>query len=254
MFEVEPWRCARPARAGRARADRVGVRTGQRAHRAARQPRRGRAVRRSRHLLELVLRAAAASVRRGRLRLSRVRPDDRQRHQRQADPAARRRRAVRRPLRHLRRHERALDFRAASLRPPSGVGLAGRASSSHRVDPSRLVRAASQSRRSCTRSSRWTARLRVVVQSELVANEPAPPQSADPRAAAALELAASARIHPRRRRGRARPLDETQRTVVAAAWITSSTGPTGPRRRRELRPTRSRDRHRDVEPGRSCGW
>ena len=54
----------------------------------------------ARHLPELVLRAAAAALRRGRLRLPRVRPDDHQRHQRQADPAAGRRRAVRPALRH----------------------------------------------------------------------------------------------------------------------------------------------------------
>ena len=42
---------------------------------------------------------APAAVRRGRLRLPRGRPDGRQRHQRQAHPAAGRRRAVRRPLR-----------------------------------------------------------------------------------------------------------------------------------------------------------
>ena len=42
---------------------------------------------------------APAALRRGRLRLPRGRPDRRQRHQRQADPPARRRRAVRRALR-----------------------------------------------------------------------------------------------------------------------------------------------------------
>ena len=79
--------------------DRVGVRARQRAHRAARQPRRGRAVRPARHLPRRLLRDPAAAVRRGRLRLPRGRPDGRQRHQRQAHPAAGRRRAVRRPLR-----------------------------------------------------------------------------------------------------------------------------------------------------------
>ena len=62
-----------PARPGRAGPDRVGVRAVQRAHRAARQPRRGRAARPARHLPQLVLRAAPAAVRRGRLRLPRVR-------------------------------------------------------------------------------------------------------------------------------------------------------------------------------------
>ena len=59
----------RSARPRRARPDRVGVRAVQRAHRAARQPRRGRAARPARHLPERVLRAAAAAVRGGRLRL-----------------------------------------------------------------------------------------------------------------------------------------------------------------------------------------
>ena len=87
------------ARPRRARADRVGVRALQRPHRPARQPRRGRAARPAGHLPERLLRAAPAAVRRGRLRLPGVRPDDRQRHQRQDHPPAGRRRAVRRPLR-----------------------------------------------------------------------------------------------------------------------------------------------------------
>ena len=51
------------------------------------------------HLPELLLRAPAAALRRGRLRLPRVRADDHQRDQRQADPAAGRGRTVRPALR-----------------------------------------------------------------------------------------------------------------------------------------------------------
>ena len=51
----------------------VGVRALQRARRPARQPRRGRAARPARHLPQLGLRAAAAAVRRGRIRLPGVR-------------------------------------------------------------------------------------------------------------------------------------------------------------------------------------
>ena len=51
------------------------------------------------HLPQLLLRAAPAAVRRGRLRLPGVRPDHHQRHQRQDHPAAGGRRAVRPALR-----------------------------------------------------------------------------------------------------------------------------------------------------------
>ena len=81
------------------RPDRVGVRAVQRPHRAARQPRRGRALRPARHLPRRLLRDPAAALRRGRLRLPRGRPDGGQRHQRQDHPPAGRGRAVRRPLR-----------------------------------------------------------------------------------------------------------------------------------------------------------
>ena len=57
------------ARPRPARADRVGVRARQRPHRAAREPRRGRAVRPARHLPGRLLRGPAAAVRRGRVRL-----------------------------------------------------------------------------------------------------------------------------------------------------------------------------------------
>ena len=75
-------------------AERVGARPGQRAHRAAREPGRGRAARHRGHLPQLLLRAAAAAVPGGRLRLSRTGTNRRQRHRRQAHPADGRRRAV----------------------------------------------------------------------------------------------------------------------------------------------------------------
>ena len=90
-----------------------------------------------------VLRDAAAALRRGRLRLPGVRPDAGQRHRRQAHPAARRRRAVRRPLRHAcAAHERVLDLRAGVLRrarewvSPAGTPV------EVALDAARLVRAA----------------------------------------------------------------------------------------------------------------
>ena len=99
-FETDPW-SLRENRAGPGPAgpDRVGLRAGQRAHRGARQPGRGRAARPARHLPERVLRGPAAALRRGRLRLPRSRADRGQRDQRQAHPAAGRRRAVRPALR-----------------------------------------------------------------------------------------------------------------------------------------------------------
>ncbi len=87
------------ARHGVPRRHRDGLRAVQRPHRPARQPRRGGAARHAGHLPQLLLRAAAAAVRRGRLRLPGVRPDDHQRHQRQDHPAAGGRRAVRPALR-----------------------------------------------------------------------------------------------------------------------------------------------------------
>ena len=83
----------------RARADGIRLRTLERAHRPARQPRRGRALRHSGDVPELVLRAEASPLRRGRLRLPGVGSDGPQRHQREDHPPARRRRALRRPLR-----------------------------------------------------------------------------------------------------------------------------------------------------------
>ncbi len=87
------------ARHGVPRRHRDRLRAVQRPHRPARQPRRGGAARHAGHLPQLLLRAAAAAVRRGRVRLPGVGPDDHQRHQRQDHPVAGGRRAVRPALR-----------------------------------------------------------------------------------------------------------------------------------------------------------
>ena len=181
-FSVEPWAVRETrARPRRARADRVGLRALQRPHRAARQPRRGRAVRHARHLPELLLRAAPAALRRGRLRLPGVGPDDRQRHQRQDHPAARRRRAVRRPLRHAGLATSAtLDLRAGRAAPRGPSGARRRAAG--RVRSARLVSFAQRA----VAAIRYEVEpldgeTRIVVQSELVANEAVPGRAAPTR-------------------------------------------------------------------------
>jgi alpha,alpha-trehalose phosphorylase len=86
----------------------------------------------------------------------------------------------------LRRHERVLDFRSGLLYrtvewiSPAGTGV--------RVRSTRLVSFAQRAVAAVLYEVEPLDRgLRVVLQSELVANEQAPPQSRDPRAAAALE-------------------------------------------------------------------
>ena len=150
-----------------------------------------------------LLRGPAAALRRERLRLPGGRADDRQRHQRQAHPAAGRRRAVRRPLRQC-----SSATSACSTSAPACCG--GRASGPRR--PARACASArrgwsrspsARSRRSATRSSRSTGRRRVVVQSELVANEALPASEDDPRAAAARRRAAALASSSAHRRPRA---------------------------------------------------
>src|SRR6266550_3823571 len=151
------------ARPERARADGVRVRALERSHRPARQPRRGRALRDPGDLPELVLRGAASPLRRGRLRLPRVRPDGLERDERQDHPPARRRRAVRCPL-----------------RTPAGKIV--------QVDSTRLVSFTHRSAAAILYEVQPVdSALRVAIQSELIANEPAPPTSNDPRTAAMLE-------------------------------------------------------------------
>ena len=150
------------------------------------------------HVPERLLRGSSAAVRRGRLRLPGGRADGRQRHQRQAHPPARRGRAVRRPL-------RAAPQPRARARPARRRAAADRRSGPRR--PDRRVRVSST--RLVSFAQRAVAaifyevepldgRLPVVVQSELVANEAAPPMSGDPRAAAALASPLVSRV----RRGR----------------------------------------------------
>ena len=122
--------------------DRIDVRPCERTHRAARKPRRGRAVRPPGHLPELVLRAAPAAARGGRLRLSGIGSNAGEHHQRQDHPPARRRRAVRPPLR--RASQPRARARPPKRRPPSHrrVGVARGGRRSRPLHSARLLRAA----------------------------------------------------------------------------------------------------------------
>ncbi|MGH9211054.1 MAG: glycoside hydrolase family 65 protein [Acidimicrobiales bacterium] len=86
----------------------------------------------------------------------------------------------------LNAHERTLDFRAGTLRRQ--VEWTSPAGDTVRINSTRLV---SLTQRAivaiCYEVEPVDGPLRIVVQSELVANEELPPQSKDPRAAAALE-------------------------------------------------------------------
>ena len=166
--------------------------------------------------------------------------------ERQDHPAARRRRAVRRPLRpaaRARARARPARRRAAA---DAWSGLAGRrrpcASARRGWSRSRSAR----SRRSCYEVEPLDGPVRVVVQSELVANEPAPRARRDPRAAAALESPlVSEEFFDHGAARRARPLDHG-----AAAADGGRDGPRGRRaagdgrRGREPRRPRPADGHR----------
>ncbi len=140
----------------------------------------------------------------------------------------------------LRSHERVLDLRDGVLRrtvewvSPAGRGV--------RVTSTRLV---SFSQRAIAavlyEVEPLDEGLRVVVQSELVANETVPDPDADPRTAAMLTRPAAARVPraawtwpccSRTRRGRAS-------CAWWPRWITSSTGPTGIDVHGRARPTMS---------------
>ena len=174
---------------------RVGVRAVQRPHRPARQPRRGRAVRAPGHLPQRLLRAAPAALRRGRRTATRSRArrvvnvtngkiirllvDD--------EP-------LRRPLRRAATPTSACSTCApASLHRTVGVGVSGRA----RRCGSRSMRLVSFTQRAVAAISYEVepldGRCRVVVQSELVANEPTPERRRRPARAAALDGAAASR-------------------------------------------------------------
>jgi hypothetical protein len=130
-------------------------------------------------------------------------PEDgrrRRRHQRQAAAAARRRRALRRPLR------RAAAARAHA-RPAAGT-LSRRADwispagKRVRVRSTRLVSFAQRSVAAiCYEVEAVDEHVRVIVQSELVANEEQPTLTGDPRVAAALHKPLGRR-RPRRRAAR----------------------------------------------------
>ena len=186
---------------------------------------------------------APAAVRRGRLRLPRGRPDGRQRHQRQAHPAARRRRAVRRPLRRAARATSACSTCAPGvLRRACRLALAGRRRVRVTVDAPRLVRPArdrgdplrgraARRRRSASSSSpSWSP-----------TSTAARRRADDPRAAAALSapLVRRGALRARRAAGRARALAPAQQRPADGGrrWTTWSTGPDGTDdRRREPRP------------------
>ena len=139
------------------------------------------------HLPQRLLRDAPAAVRRGRLRLPGGRPDRRQRHQRQADPAAGRRRAVRHPLRRAAQaHAHARPARRPAA-PRGALALAerarGRGQDARGSSPSRSARW----RRSATRSARSTAaRCGSWRCPSWWPTSPTPERSEDPRAASAL--------------------------------------------------------------------
>ena len=222
------------ARPRAARPDRVGVRPRQRAHRAARQPRRGRAARPPRHLPERLLRGAAAALRRGRLRLSRGGPDGRS-----TSPTARSSAcsSTTSPSTSATASCAAtsgsLDFRAGVLRRERRVALAGRRRAVRVVlDPARLVRPAGGRCRSATRSKPVDEPARLVVQSELVANEPLPAaRRTIPRAAAALEspLASERATSTSGARARARPPHPGERPADGGGDGPRGRGPAGRR-------------------------
>ena len=113
-------------------------------------------------------------------------PDARERHERQDHPSARRRRALRPPLRRAPQPRARARSAAGVLRrtvewvSPAGAGV--------RVRSTRLVSFAQRAAAAILYEVEpLDGPVRVVVQSELVANEVAPARSADPRAAAALD-------------------------------------------------------------------
>ena len=129
VLSVEPWAVTEPSlRLDLLGADRVDLRAVERAHRSARQPRRGGAARRPGHLPERILREPAAALRRARAtaiprrarslidvtngKLFRLLVDDEPFDVRYGT---------------LLRHERVLDLRDGVLRRERGVGLADRA-------------------------------------------------------------------------------------------------------------------------------
>ena len=125
--------------------DRVAVRPVQRTHRGPGQPRRGRASRSSRDVPELLLRVPRAELPGVGVRVSRVGSERGQRSQRQARPAARRRRAVRRAVRPAaaaRAHPRLPGRHSAA---GGGVADPGRSAGADPDHPSGLLQPARHS-------------------------------------------------------------------------------------------------------------
>ena len=159
---------------------RVGVRALQRAHRAARQPRRGRAARAARHLPRTrstscarcrTRRPATATPSPGQTivnvtngKLIRLLVDDEPFDVRYGE---------------LRAHERVLDLRAGTLTRTRRLGLAGRPAGPGPRPPGWSRSPSGRSPRSSTRSRRSTARCGSILQSELVANEDLPRELRD---------------------------------------------------------------------------
>ena len=134
----------------------------------------------------------------------------------------------------LRGHERVLDFRAGVLRRHAEWG---RLRGGGRVPSTRLVSfTASRGRCGSVRGRAARRSIPVVVQSELVANEPLPAGEDDPRAAAALESRCVAELVGLRMTAprRAGALDASEGLDAwRRAWTTSSTGRLEPRPRGE---------------------
>ena len=169
-----PWEvCETELRPRPAGAARVGVRPVQRPHRAARQPRRRGAARAAGHVPR---RRSTSCARCPTARADTAtprRPDRHQRHQRQDHPAARRRRAVRRALRGAREPRARARPASRHAAPHARVVVAGAPARARQLDAPGLVHPA-RDRGDPLRGRVARRSLRIVVQSELVANETVP--------------------------------------------------------------------------------
>ena len=237
---------------GRARPGRIGVRAGQRAHRPARQPRRGRAARACRAP------TSTASTRARRCRTPR--------------PAT----AIPKPARRSSTSPTARSSACSSTTSPSTSATASCAATSgcSTSAPACCDAGSSGSRRPASTVRVSSVRLvsfaqravaamlyevepldapaRLVVQSELVANEPMPARSGDPRAARPSDVAAALRAVLRpRRAGRARAHRTQQSGLRLAAGMDHLVeGPPGTETADgEQRRPRARDDHRRRRAG-----
>ena len=149
-------------------------------------------------------------------------PDGDQRHQRQADPAARRRRAVRRPLRRAARARAParLPRRACCTAAPSGCRPPGRRSGSPR--PGWCRSPSGRWRRSATRWSRSTARPGSWCSPSCWPTSSCRSPSGDPRAAAVLESPLASEYDSARREQRGPGAQDASAAGCASArrWTT----------------------------------